>query len=442
MLGLTRRHLLIVSVVTLFAVVGVWIALGVFFPAPPRQITVAGSFEGGHFESLALRYKDILAQDHVRVNVRTTEGSVENLKLLNDPRSGVQVAFMQEGITDGEQVPDLLSLGRIDYQVLWLFHPADETFNDFSLLKGKRVALGPMGSGTRVVAEKILEVSGVHSGNTTLLSLTPLDAARALNEGAVDALFISFAVDSPILRRLLENPQYRLLDITDAEALTRIFPFLSRLVLPRGAIDYARKIPASDVTLIATTNVVLVRKEIHPAIIDLLVQAMQKVHGAPGIFQRTGEFPLQTDPEFPIADEAIDFYRNGPSFLNRYLPFWVTNYAKRSIAFLIAMLAIIIPLFTYVPQLSKWFVGYRLRALYRRLRAIEARLQKSTTADDLFALEDQLETLDHETAAIRVPIRHSDLFFAIKSHLHLVHNRIRNRHAKFSESVREIRKRA
>ena len=49
-------------------------------------------------------------------------------------------------------------------------------------------------------------------------------------------------------------------------------------------------------------------------------------------FKKFGDFPTQTDPEFPVAQSARDFYKNGPSFLNRYLPFWMTNYAQRAIA--------------------------------------------------------------------------------------------------------------
>jgi TRAP transporter TAXI family solute receptor len=435
MLGYTRKHLFIVLVTALCTVGTVWLAFGIFFPTPPTKIAIAGSFKGGHFEALAHRYKELLAQDHVQVDVRTTEGSVDNLKLLNDPRSGVQIAFMQEGITNGKQAPDLLSLGRIDYQVLWLFYPADETFSDLTQLKGKRIALGPLGSGTRIVAEKILNVGGVTSENTTLLNVTPQDAVRALNEGAIDALFLSFSVDSPILRSLLENPNFRLLSLTDAEALTRIFPFLARLVLPRGVIDYERKIPANDVILIATTNVVLVRKEIHPAIIDLLAQTIEEVHSAPGIFQRIGEFPLHTDPEFPVAEEALDFYKNGPSLLNRYFPFWITNYIKRTIAAVFTAIAIIIPIFSYAPRLYKWLVEYRLRALYRRLRAIEANLQNTSMVQDIVALEEELEGLDRETVAFGVPMRHSTVYFSIKSHLHLVHTRVRQRRAELSAPV-------
>jgi TRAP transporter TAXI family solute receptor len=433
MLGYTRKHLFGLFAAVLFTVVVVWGALNVLFPAPPNKITIASSFKGGHFEALAARYRDILARDNVQVNALTTEGSVDNLKLLNDLHSGVQIAFMQEGITDSEHSPDLLSLGRIDYQVLWLFYTTGTLVTDLTELKGRRIALGPVGSGSRIVAEKILEISGVTPENSTIFHFAPLDAVKALDDDVIDVAFLSFAPDSQIVRGLLASPRYRLLSIDDAEALTRVFPFLVRLVLPRGTIDYSKKIPVNDVTLIATTNIVLVRKELHPAIIDLLAQAIIEVHNVPGIFQRAGEFPLQTDPEFPIADEALEYYKNGPSLLNRYLPFWIMNYVKRTIAVLLTTVAIIIPIFTYAPRAYKWLIEYRLRTLYRRLRIVEASLLRCTTAEDFSTLEQELDQLDRAALSFRVPTRHSDLYFLLKSHLHLVHNRINKRRAELSK---------
>jgi TRAP transporter TAXI family solute receptor len=424
MLGYTRQHLFVVLAATLLVVAGVWLVLEILLPPPPTKIAIAGSFRGGHYESLALRYKSILERAHVKVDVRATDGAAANLKLLNDPNSGIQIAFMQGGVANSTEAPDLLSLGRIDYQVFWLFYPAGETLNDLTQLKGKRIALGPPGSGTRIVSEKILNIGGITPDNTTLLNLTPQRAVDALGDGTIDALFLNFSSDSPILQTLLKSPQYRPMSFSDAEALTRIFPFLVRLVMPRGVVDYERKVPAADVILIATTNVVLVRKEIHPAIIDLLAQTMVEVHSAPGIFQRVGEFPTQTDPEFPVAQEARDFYRNGPSLPDRYLPIWMTNYAKRAIAVLVTVIAIVIPLFSYAPRLYKWLVEYRLRALYRRLRTIEASLQESVTVPEISALEGDLEILDREIFVLGVPIRHSDLYFMMKSHLNLVRSRI------------------
>jgi TRAP-type uncharacterized transport system substrate-binding protein len=428
MLGYTRGHLFMALAVTACAVGMVWLVLAILIPAPPSKIAIAGSFRGGHYESLVLRYKSILAKSHVDVDVRTTAGAIENLKLLNDRNSGIQIGFMQGGVANSEQTPDLLSLGRIDYQVFWLFYPAGETLNDLVELKGKRIAVGPEGSGTRIVTQKILEVSGVTSENSTLMSLTPRRAVDALKDGSADAIFLNFSPDSAMLDTLLNSPKFRPMSFTGAEALTRIFPFLVRLVMPRGVIDYQNKVPAADVILIATTNVVLVRKETHPAIIDLLAQTIMEVHSRPGIFQRVDEFPTQSDPEYPMSDEARDFYRNGPSLLNRYLPFWVTNYVKRGIALLVALIAIIIPMFSYGPDLYRWLVQYRMRPLYRRLRVIETTLQTATSAPEIAALEGEVESLDRAIHGLGAPVKHSDLYFTLKSHLNLVRTRIGLRH--------------
>jgi TRAP-type uncharacterized transport system substrate-binding protein len=425
MLGFTQKHLFVAIVTALVSISIIWFALGILFPVPPTKITIAGSFVGGHYEALARRYQELLERAHLEVEVRTTDGAVENLKLLNDPKSGVQIAFMQGGVATAEQAPDVLSLGRVDYQIYWLFYPAADTLNDLTELKGKRIGLGPMGSGSQIVSEKILGVSGVTAENSTLFNLSPLRALEALNDGSIDALFLNFSADSPFLHTLLKNPRYRPMSFTDAEALTRIFPFLVRVFMPRGVIDYENKIPAADVPLIATTNAVLVRKEIHPAIIDLLAQTMLTVHGAPGVFQRAGEFPTLTDPEYPVAEEAREFYRNGPSLLNQYLPFWIANYVKRALAVLLTAIAIILPTFNYAPKLHKWLVELRLRALYRRLRNVEASFQNGLTALEISELDAELESLDRELGRLGLPTKHSDLYFSTVSHLNLMRTRMR-----------------
>ena len=170
------------------------------------------------------------------------------------------------------------------------------------------------------------------------------------------------------------------MSFSEAEALTRIFPYLVRLVLPKGAIDLARKMPVSDTALVATTNVLLARKDVHPAIVDLLAQTTLQAHSTPGLFRKVGEFPTETDPEYPISQGARDFYRNGPSFLNRYLPFWMTNYAQRFLAVLVAVIAIVVPVFNYAPKLFLWLIRDRVRRLYRRLRMVD----KALLSEDRF----------------------------------------------------------
>jgi hypothetical protein len=308
----------------------------------------------------------------------------------------------------------LLSLGRIDHQIFWLFS-VGSPLTDLSQLKGKRVGLGAEGSGDRAVCEKILAVAGITYDNTTLVSVAPETVINNLDGGALDAVFRNFSQESPVLDALLRDSRYHLVNFTEAEALTRIFPYLVRVVLPRGTIDLQRKLPISDTALIATTNVVMVRKGVHPAIVDVLAMAISQAHGAPGLFQKVGEFPTDTDPEYPMPQGARDFYKNGPSFLNWYLPFWMTNYAQRVIAVLVAVIAIVVPVFNYVPKLFLWFIHDRVRRLYRRLRIVDTALLSGPDASKIEALQTELETIVR--AANIVPMRSSELFFELKSHI-------------------------
>jgi len=415
MLGFNRWQYLRTAAAILCIAGLAWLALGYLIPAPPSKIAIATSLPGDHYQMLATRYQGILAGSSVALEPKSTDGAKENLRLLNDPDSGIQVGFMQGGISNSRLSPDLLSLGRIDYQIFWLFYPTGETLTDLTQLRGKRIALGPPDSGDRAVCEKILAAAGVNYDNTTLLYVPSTDAAKALDDGTVDAVFLNLPIDSPILQKLLASPQYRLMSFSEAEALTRIFPYLVRLMLPRGAIDLQRKIPVADIDLVSTTNVVLVRKDVHPTVIDLLAQAISEAHSRPGLFQRVGDFPTHTDPEFPMAQSARDFYKNGPSFLNRYLPFWMTSYAQRVIAVLVAAIAIVIPVFNYAPKLYLWFIRERVRRLYRRLRLVDQELMTELGASDMRAVELELDSIAR--AASVVPMRNSELFFGLVSHI-------------------------
>jgi hypothetical protein len=201
-----------------------------------------------------------------------------------------------------------------------------------------------------------------------------------------------------------------------------------QLELPEGVIEVDPPNPPEDVTLVGTTAKVLIRNNLHPAIVQLLAQALKEEHQGAGLFQRSGQFPAIDDPEFPVSPIASDYYKNGPSFLARYLPFWMTVYAQRGIAFIVAALAIVFPAFGFAPRLYEWLIQRRLRRLYRRLRVVESTLESELTGPQIKLLESELTEIDR--AARAVPLRHSDLYFMIRYHL----DQLRSRLAK-SESV-------
>jgi uncharacterized protein len=397
------------------------------FPAPPSKISIATAFKGGAYELFGQRYQQILAHSGVKSDVLLTDGSVENLKLLQDRNSGVHVAFVQGGVSNSNQASEVLSLGRINYQLFWVFHRATETLDEVAQLKGKRIAVGPIGSGTQVVAAKILGVSGVNADTATLLPLAGQKAVKALNDGEADVIFLAFAPDAPIIQSLLRDPNVRLMSFPRGEALTRIFPFLVRLVLPQGVIDFEKNIPANDLPLIGTTNAVLVRNDIHPALIGLLAQALKETHSEAGLFQRVEEFPTQIDPEYPIAAGAIDFYKNGPSLLYQYLPFQIVTYVRRLLAVSLAGIAVFFPLFNYAPKLYLWLVRERMSKIYRRLRVVEKALQTKLTAPQIKVLQNDLANIDQVASSLWVPMRHSGLFFSLKVHIDLIRTRLTSR---------------
>src|SRR5271169_1831548 len=216
MLGFSRWGLA-KGVAAVLCIVGLsWLALDYFVPAPPAQFSIATGAKNQTYEAIGRKYQDILARSHVGVELRLTNGAVDNIRLLNDPASGIKVGIVQGGISDSDRSPDLLSLGLINYQIYWIFHRANETLDDLRQLKGKRIAVGPQGSGQRVTTEKILGISGVNSENSTLLNLSTQGAETALNDGQIDALFLPIALGAPILKSLLNNPRLRPMSFTEA----------------------------------------------------------------------------------------------------------------------------------------------------------------------------------------------------------------------------------
>jgi TRAP-type uncharacterized transport system substrate-binding protein len=416
-----KRQNLFIGLTTILCIVGiVSLVLIYFFPAPPAKITIASGVKGGAFDNFAQRYRERLARFHVTLDLHSTAGAADNLGPIEDRNSGVDAAFLFSGTTNNTQSPGLMSLGRISFNPIWVFYRGTETLDRLSQLKGKRI-----GMTTAHVAVQILAANGVKADNTTLLNRIGPAAAKALKDGEVDVILSLGELNTPYIQSLLRDPTIRLMNLTHAEGLARVFPGINRLVLPQGVVDFEKDIPPSDVSLIGVTTAVVVRKDLHPGMVYLLAQTLVEEHSGGGVFQRAGEFPTQTDPEFPMAERAVDFYKNGPPLLNRYLPFWVVPHVLRLLAVLLAGGAIIYPLFNFAPKLYQWFLQDRMRKLYRRLRIVEDAAQTELTAPQVVSLQTELENIDR--AARILPQRHSDLFFTLEQHIILARTQLASR---------------
>ena len=414
---------LIVGLVALAILIGVsWIVLGYLIPSPPSSVTIATGEKGTTFDYFGERYRARFARAGVRLNLRASGGASENLKLLQDPKSNVQIAFTTGGISNTTQAPELLSMGLISNVPFWIFYPSSQSLDSLSQLKGKRIAVGPEGSGARYVAERILSRAKIDAKTATLLPLAGNGAVEALKDGRADVALLVGGSDAPSVESLLNNPNVRLMNFSLADAFTRVFPDLVRLVLPKGVVQVDPPNPPDDITLVGTTAKVLIRDDLHPAIVQLLAQTLKEEHSGAGLFQRSGEFPATDDPEYTMSSVAVEYYRNGPSLLAEYLPLWRTTYVQRTIAFLIAALAILFPVFGIAPRLYEWFVRQRFRHFYQRLRAVEDTIQAGVTAATAEALEAELDDIERTTST--VAMRQSDLYFMLRYHLDRTRSRL------------------
>jgi TRAP transporter TAXI family solute receptor len=419
------RWKIITAIVALVAIASA--ALIYFIPSPPSRVVMATAFKGASFEYYGRQYQEIFARSHVELELRETAGAVENLKLLQDPNANVQIAFVTGGLSDSKHTPGVLSLGTVYDQPFWIFYPAKEQIDRLSQLKGKRIAVGPEGSATRHMAEQVLGKGGVNPQTAAFLPFAGSAAEKALKDGQVDAVWIIGVPDATAVQSFLRDRNVRPMSFQMSEAFTRIFPDLTRMTLPQGTVDIERVIPANDVQLIGTKSKVLIRSDLHPEIVQLLLQTMKEVHGGPDLFHRSGEYPNALDAEYTVAPTAIDFYKNGPSFMQRHLPLWLSIHVQRGIAVIVTSVAIGLPLLHFLPQGYNWMTRRRLFHWYAELRALEASFEATTGQRDLSAKQMELERIEEEISRINFPLTFSDQVYNLRSHIDFVRRKIASR---------------
>jgi TRAP-type uncharacterized transport system substrate-binding protein len=428
------RDLVLIAVPAVLVVgLAIWLALRFADPPPPGRFVISAATAGSPYYTIAERYAPVFKRNGVTLEIRESDGTFANLQALADPKSGVNAGFVQGGLVSSKDAPALLSIGRVAYEPLWVFHAAALRLERLADLKGKRVLVGPAGGGTAGLALKLLAANGVTAETATLIHSGLPDYVEKLAKGEADAGFLVLAAEARTIQRLLKEPGVRLMSFANADAYAQRFPFLTKLTLREGVVDFAANLPPADTVLLATTAAVLVRADAHRALVSLLAQALQEVHAAPAVdakgdtqlFQRVGEFPVASDPEFTLAEEAKRVYRSGPPLLQRYVPFWVATTVDRLIVSLVVLLPILIPLVRFAPQIYSWRVRRRIIYWYGALKALEAAARKAAGSEARAGHLLELDRIEAAVDDIPVPLAFSDKLYELRQHIEIVRRRLR-----------------
>jgi TRAP transporter TAXI family solute receptor len=433
----SRKDLVLVALPLLLLVIAAfWVASHFIRPAPPPSLTIATGGAGGAYERYGAAYQAVLARYHITLVQRPSAGSIENVELL---RAGqVEAAFVQGGTARAEEGDALVSLGGLYYEPLWIFYRTKSTgaapLTEVTQLKGRRIAIDNPRSGTYALAMDILRANGMDQDTAHLQEIGGLNAAGALAAGTVDAVFIVGSTQSAAVWTLLYTPGVQLMNLSQAEAYARMFPNLTRLTLPRGAIDLVNNVPAQDVSLIAPTASLVVRNDLHPAHIDLLLQAAAEVHNAPGIFQRPGDFPRAVGIDFPVAPEAERYFKSGKPLLQRYLPFWAATLIDRMVVMLIPLVAVLFPVFKFAPAIYGWRIRRRIYRRYGQLKFLEAEVEHHPDPARRDEWLHQLDAIERDVNRLPAPLAFSDMLYTLRGHIAMVRDAILKRETIKSEN--------
>lgn len=418
---------LAVGIAFLVLVAILFATLWVLVPPPPRSIELATGFPTGLYQKFGEKLQTELAREGVSLKLRTTGGTSDNLALLSNPDSGVDFAMVQGGVADLSQHPNFVSIAGVFYEPVWVWYRESSFPNEsgrlglLSQLKGKRISIGNEGSGTLSLASQLLEASGLTLGDVRAEKLKPLDALEKFKKGELDAVFLVSAAEAPLVKSFYETPGIRLMSFEQAEAYVHLFPFLSKVTVPRGVVSIGYDLPKQDIQVLAATATLVGKQDVSPALVTLLLGATYDILKTYSYLQKPGEFPSGTGLDFPLHVDAEIYLKDGPSLLHRYLPFWTAVWIGRFAKIVIPLLVILIPLFTYIPAAKNLLLRLKLSQVYDELKVIERNASNPALKEKNFK---DLEDIERRVGNIKVSMLDAKELYDLKGHVGEVRGRL------------------
>lgn len=393
-------------------------------PSPPRELTIATASKDGAYYSFAQRYKSKFADLGITLKVLETSGSVENLDLLS--KGQVELAFLQGGIASSDDFPEIRGLASVYLEPLWIFARRDLPVNTLHDLKGRRVGIGEEGSGTRKITQQLLDDNQL----TDKLEMLPLGAkkgAQQLLQNEIDALFVVTRAGSEIVQNLLSDSRVDLISLRRTEAYTRLHSYLSHVLLPEGTLDLANNLPDRDIHLVAPAATLVAGENMHPALIDLVMQIMTSIHKDGAILTPNHNFPSPDYLDFELSREAERYFKHGPPFLQRYLPFWAASLVDRLKFMLLPLVALILPLMKILPPTYRWRIRSKIYRWYDQLHELDLYVRDNRSKENVQQFLGVLDEMEDEVRQVEVPLSYAEELYHLRLHIDLLRSQLTRR---------------
>jgi TRAP transporter TAXI family solute receptor len=392
-------------------------------PSPKKEITIATGQENADYYKTALIYKELLEKQKVKVNIVTSKGSLENIKLLNEKK--VDLAFVQNGITTSENEKNLKSIASVYYEPLWVFYKNENYIIDYIIqLISKKISIGSVGSGTNDLASKILTDNGINNDNSELLNLSNEESKNKLLKGEIDAMFIVGSADSKIIKELLETPNINLFSFKRVKAYSKKYTFLEPIILYEGTMDLYKNLPDGDVNLLTSTATLVVRNDFSEELTRLILKEIKNVHNKKGLFEADNQFPNISNLTIKASDEAIKYNTYGDTWLEKIFPYWIASNIDRLKILLIPLLTLLIPLSKGFFPLYRWSIRSKIYKWYDQIQEIDLKVE-SASHEELQTNLQKITKLKKEIKKeTKVPLSYMGEYYDLIMHLELIISKI------------------
>lgn len=414
--------LLIPVIIILYS--GFWGAYQFVSPAPPRDIKISSGNTFGAYYAYANKYSEELSKESINLKVLPSNGSRQNIERLL--KGEVDIALVQGGTAYANE--KLLSLGSLYYEPITIFYRHDLELNRLPDFKGLKISIGVNGSGNHMLANQLFAINHVNSVNTQFMLLPPDQTIKQLKAGKIDAAFFVSSIHTPIIQDLLSDTNFKLFNFERADAYSQVLPFLSKVTLHEGIINFNKNIPEKPITLLAPTANLVIRQDLHKSLSILLLSAMEKYHGENDLFSKPEFFPSASQTAFPLSDVAERYLKVGPPFLMKYLPFWVATFIDRMVVMLVPLLLLMVPLFKILPPIYRWRVRSKVYRWYKDLQKVDDKAYDKKLSDVEFQqLNDELERITQEVSKLHTPLSNADQMYNLLVHIDLIRKLLKSK---------------
>ena len=407
--------------------VSLGIGLAIFVPAPPKFIRIAAGNEYSSSFVTANRIKNEIEKNGIKVEVVKTAGNLDNVALLEQPESKVSLAIIQSGTFKQANHPKLESLANLYLTPLLVIYRKDsfqkkpEFIRDFI---DQRISIGPAQENASLLFHEVTKFSSAQKKFSSNLeqSWDLVKSLDALQKKELDAVFFVERPDEEEeILEALKNPNFGLFNLTKAFAYPSRIKTSKVVEIPRATFSLQYDLPPTDIKTIGVSAELVAQKGINPAITGLILDIISRTESPRSILQKEKEYPNDRELSFEQNEDSERYFRNGLSFLNKYLPFWVAVWGDRLIKTLIPILAILIPVVNFYPQIVQFRTKHKLQTIYKELHQIEHDVEMH---HDKNKLKERLIAVEMKATQLHIPDLDTKSIFDLRENIRFVKDQL------------------